>query len=173
MYFSPDGLARKFPFVKLAGIFVNYPILLTPLLLLTSRCRNALKCNVAASGSADETEPTGPVSGIGLASFAACLVVMAAVVMLVDLRWAPFYIYRYSMDTCFLLAIASFIALASWLEGCPESTRARWGFVAAVALFGTCITCVLLFFVPNDFNLTASYPEVLENARRLFTLDLG
>ena len=151
--FGVNGLDGRFPYLRYSGVFVNFPLLLVVLTLLSGRMRERL----------------GTRSGLGLLALGLAMVPLATIVL--DLSWSPRYLERYNLDIYYLLGILCFIALGLWCESVPRGNRRKLGFAIGVASIAVCLTCVAFFLSPVDANLTVMFPEVLDKVRH--TLLLG
>ena len=152
--FGVNGLDGRFPYLRYSGVFVNFPLLLVVLTLLSGRMRERL----------------GTRSGLGLLALGLAMVPLATIVL--DLSWSPRYLERYNLDIYYLLGILCFIALGLWCESVPRGNRRKLGFAIGVASIAVCLTCVAFFLSPVDANLTVMFPEVLDRVRHTLLLGL-
>ena len=140
--FGFGGFSSSFPFVQFSGIFVNFPILLAPLLLFHPRCRKFLRANS------------------GLVPLVCGAVLTALITVALDLAWSPTYLERYNLDVYYLLGICSFIAIGTWFQAVEtKRPRARTA-VTAGMLALTFVMSVLLFVNPSDQGLLTAFPDI-------------
>lgn len=150
--FGVNGLDGRFPYLRYSGVFVNFPLLLVILTLLSGRMREQLG-----------TRP-------GLGAFAIGLAVVPLATIMLDLSWSPRYLERYNLDIYYLLGMLCFIVLGLWCESASRKGRGKLGFAIGVASIAVCLTCVAFFLSPVDANLTVMYPEVLDKVRHALLL---
>ena len=74
---------------------------------------------------------------------------------------------RYRMDIYYLMAIATFISIINYYS--ITSKKKIFMSITIILLILTFIKTILLFMVPNDYNFTAYYPEVLEKLIEITT----
>lgn len=89
--------------------------------------------------------------------FAAAAVIVAAVIIAAQTVGAPYLLERYKSDLLWLVCIGAFTCICALNDSLHGRERAFFldavRFLSVFAL----ASCVLLFFVPNDLNLTWAY----------------
>ena len=74
------------------------------------------------------------------------------------------------MDIYYLMSISTFISIINYYAILNNKNKKIFTWIISILLVFTLIKSVLLFFVPNDSNLTSYYPEVLEKIGKIFKL---
>lgn len=142
----------NFPFVNISGAFLNYPILFLPIVMLADeKFRKKLVENK-------------------IMLFYIILLLLPLLVTVVDSLWAPWLTERYRMDIYYLMAISTFISIINYYTVLNNKNKKIFTWIISILLVLTLIKSVLLFFVPNDSNLTSYYPEILEKIGKIFKL---
>ena len=138
--YAPCGLSDSFPYLRFNGFFINYPILL-------------LVCKVFAK----------PVASLlkkrKLYSCALVVFVTSFLIVLLDVYWSPFLSKRYHLDFLYLLCIATFLAIAAWLETVTDKKRKFLLAGIIVLAFYVFVAELLFFCIPFDGNYAMYYPE--------------
>lgn len=148
-FFGCGKYTSTFPFVTFSGAFLNFPILLLPLMtILDEKFRNKLKENK-------------------ILALYVILMLVPLMVTIMDSLWSPWLMERYRMDIYYLMAIATFISIINYYS--ITSKKKIFMSITIILLILTFIKTILLFMVPNDYNLTAYYPEVLEKLIEITT----
>lgn len=148
LFLQSSTLSNTFPYVTFSGILLEFPIYLIALgfFFFSEKIRKKLKKNNI---------------------FSTCIALLISIVLITySVVIMTTYIFeRYHSDFYFILSIFSFIIISLLFENVSERKKTFLNifFVSFSAL--TLITTILLFFVPNDFNLTEYYPEILDKIR--------
>ncbi len=137
----PDSL---FPYVRFGGVLAEFPIFLIGILgcFLPPSVRKSMRDN-------------------GLWPTALMILASPFLITFSEVLMSPIMLERYHADIYFLESILTFIAI-----GCVYMTYRNNPLVMNITVTVFCIitavTAVLLFFVPNDYNLTEYFPDLLE-----------
>ena len=83
-----------------------------------------------------------------------------------QIHWTPFLLERYRLEIYWLLALLSFLAIGFL----SESRKNFFNFGACLLSIVTILQCLNLFFIPNDLNFAAVYPELRPTFLKILTL---
>ena len=144
MLYGINPVSEHFPFLFFNGAFINYPILLFSVRVLSIHVEDNLRKK-------------------GLYYIASVLLLLPFIISLIDVYWSPFVLERYRLDFYYLLCIASFIAIASWLEIDNVAKPMKKILIHSIIILAFAVFVVefLFFCVPFDRSFTYYYPEVL------------
>lgn len=133
LFFYNEGVGDKFPYIRYLGLFLNYPVLLFPLIILIDKeFRNKLKSNK-------------------LVSTYTCILIAIVITSLSMVLMVPYIIVRYQMDIVYLFGILLYISYV--LLGINKKRRA----VFIVIFIDMIIKTFLLYMIPDMYN----YPSYL------------
>lgn len=144
-----DGLLQNFFGVennlprgdnKPSGAF-RYIIFWLPIFLLKSDLRAALRKN--------------KLIGLVLA-----LIFTPILITAFQIHWTPFLLERYRLEIYWLLALLSFMTIGFLSESFPPVKKFFFNFGVCVLSIVTIFQCLNLFFIPNDLNFAAIYPDL-------------
>ena len=141
--FERADLTEKFPFLKLGGVYYNFPIL-----LLT-----AVSCKTAVRGRLKQHRLTPLLTG---------LLITMLVISALDILWTPYLLERYHMDIYFLAGIACFLAVGLWLESAEAKARRRIGAVVMILATMT-VAASYLYAMRTTAVYYADYVEKVGN----------
>lgn len=146
-FYALSEFTDTFPFIWFNGVFINFPILLLSVKILSKNCSLILK-----------------EKGI---YFLGCLMFFVPVIItLIDVCWTPFLLERYHLDFYYLLCIVTFLGIASWLEVVSEGRRKILLSCITVLAFAAIAVEFFLFCIPYDGSYTFWHPEVLDEIYR-------
>lgn len=129
-FFDWKGFIWNFPYVQFSGTFINYPIfLLATCLLFAPNIWRKLKKNQ-------------------LVGFTIGLIAMPLLITVLDAIWVPWLTERYRMDFYWTIAILAFLVLGAWKQ---------YKITEALCVY-TMLTCVVLYVIPYEENLTGHSP---------------
>ena len=146
-FYAKDSITDSFPFIQFNGVFFNFPILLLSVKIFSNKITIFLK-----------KEKLYFVSSL--------MIILPVVITLFDVHWSPFLTERYHLDFYYLLCIASFIAIAAWLEVISANRRRILMDSITVLAFAVIVVEFLFFCIPYDGSYTVWYPEVLNEIYR-------
>ena len=146
-FYAKDSITDSFPFIQFNGVFFNFPILLLSVKIFSNKITIFLK-----------KEKLYFVSSL--------MIILPVVITLFDVHWSPFLTERYHLDFYYLLCIASFIAIAAWLEVISANRRRILMGSITVLAFAVIVVEFLFFCIPYDGSYTVWYPEVLNEIYR-------
>lgn len=129
---------------------LRYAIFWLPIFFLSPKIFSALKQN--------------KLIGLVLA-----LIFTPILITMFQIHWTPFLLERYRLEIYWLLALTSFLAIGFL----SESRKYFFNFGACFLCLVTIFQCVNLFFVPNDLNFAAVYPELRPTILKILTLGFG
>ena len=89
--------------------------------------------------------------------------VLPIIVTTIDLIFSPGISERYMLDVYYLLAIATFITVATWNSILDTNERKKLAIFINVFAIIMIVKCALLFCVPYDYNYAQYYPERIPN----------
>lgn len=135
MLFADTTQSVDFPYLKHAGAFFNFPILLLMIFASIAPARKLMK----------EHKLTPLLIG---------LAVSVIVIIGIDIMWTPYMLDRYYMDIYFLLGIIAFICIGAWYEGSSEKHR-KWLNTILFAFAGVTVFASFLYFVKT---MSVYYP---------------
>lgn len=144
--FTP--LVESFPYFSYSSVLINFPICMLAVLLLF------------------RTETMRFLREKGLSFFLLFLVGVPILICIVQILMSPFLIERYRMDVYWLMGLLSYLSFGIFYQT-SEGNRKRYGFLLALAAYGTILKAFMLWLVPNDSNFTALFPEYLEMFRKI------
>ncbi len=122
--FGRANLTAKFPYVKAAGAFSNFPILfLTAGAFLPAVFRRMRRQK--------------------LVWLLAALLAAVVAITVTDVLWAPYLLERYRMDIYFLLGVACFLVLGLWYQTAEPKTRGGLGTLCMTGAAFTGVSAVL------------------------------
>jgi len=81
-----------------------------------------------------------------------------------QIHWTPFLLERYSLEIYWLLSLLSFIAIGFL------SANKSFNFGICLLSVVTILQCLNLFFIPNDLNFAAIYPDLRPTLLKIFSL---
>ena len=142
-FYGIGPLYVEFPFLYFNSVFINFPILLFSVKILSKGISEYLK----------EKE---------LQTCSVLLFLLPFIISLFDIYWSPFLLERYRLDFYYLLCIVSFIAIGAWLEIISEERKKVLICSIIVLSFAVFMIEFLFFCIPYDGNYTYYYPEKLE-----------
>lgn len=150
-----NGFSNSFPFISFGGILIEFPILLTVFIGLSHRdIRNNIRRH-------------------NLTPFIATLLLIPIFIITISVAWSPFLIERYHMDIYFIVAIVCFIIIGCWCNTLNSNRIKNFSYLICVLACITIFTCTLLYFVPYDFNLVKTHPELLQKVTKVLTIGLS
>ncbi|MBQ7493815.1 MAG: hypothetical protein IJT47_05255 [Selenomonadaceae bacterium] len=126
---------------------LRYVLFWLPIFLLTRDLRGALLKN--------------KLIGVVVA-----LILTPILITMFQIQWTPFLLERYRLEIYWLLALLSFISLG-FLSACRKKF---FNFGACVLCLVTIFQCLNLFFIPNDLNFAAIYPELRPTLLKILSL---
>jgi len=146
-------LLDAFPYIFFNGVFVNFPILLFSVRIFNKDVARCLKEKNLY--------------------FISCLFFgLPFFITLFEVYWAPILLERYRLDLYYLLCIASFMAIAAWMEIISQEKRKIIRCVLTVLSFSVFVIEFLFFCLPYDGSYTLCYPQVLDEIYRGLRLGL-
>ena len=98
------------------------------------------------------------------------LIVTPILITAFQIHWAPFLLERYRLEIYWLLALLSFIAIGLLSESLPSERKKFFNFTVCLLSFVTIFQCLNLFFIPNDLNFAAIYPELRPTIFKVLSL---
>ena len=147
-FFKYDDISDQFPFVLASGIFINFPILIIPYVLIFMKgFREFLKKHK-------------------ILSLFIILLILPFLITIIESIASPYSLIRYRLDFSFIMIISTFIALFYIMSVNKKSYQ----YIVFVLLLITLITVVLLFFVPFDANFTDNYRKIIPAINKLLGL---
>ncbi len=151
-FFEFSGWKTTFPFITRYGAMINFPILLSFVLLVWKRTASGLKKRQ-------------------LLLFTIALLVVSVVITAVDAHWAPRLSERYRMDIYYLLGIAAFLAVTATLSEVRKEHLTKWASVICFFSLLAILTAFFLFLEPRsgEKNLTYCYPKLFEHIKRVLS----
>jgi hypothetical protein len=153
-FFDTGSISDGFPFVAISGIFLNFPILALPFMMLfNEEFRKKLKENK-------------------LHIIYLILMILPLFVTAFDLLCSPGPGERYRMDEYYILAILTFISIINYYSISSDKSKKIFTYFINIFAVITIFKCVLLFLVPSDQNFTAYYPEVLPKISKFISFGL-
>ena len=126
---------------------LRYVLFWLPIFLLTRDLRSALSIN--------------KLIGVVVA-----LILTPILITMFQIQWTPFLLERYRLEIYWLLALLSFISLG-FLSACRKKFL---NFGLCVLCLVTIFQCLNLFFIPNDLNFAAIYPELRPTLLKILSL---
>lgn len=145
----------KPPFARGAfgGVFTNFPIIVVSLLALASpKVRAALRKN-------------------GMVPFLVCAGAAVVMVALIESLWSPAILERYRMDVYWLCGIVAFTLFGLW--GRRAKRKGLFNCLVSVGGIVTALTAVAFFFVPHDYSITATMPDLLPRLISVLTFGIA
>ncbi|MBO4245998.1 MAG: hypothetical protein J5892_04630 [Bacilli bacterium] len=143
-----NGVSNKFPFVSISGIFINFPILIIPyVLIFTKDFQKFLKKHY-------------------LLSLFIILLILPFLITLLQSVASPYSLVRYRLDFSFIMVISTFIAIFYMINNDQKINT----YLISIMLLITLIMVILLFFVPFDENFTAYFPKIIQAINKFFFL---
>ena len=141
------GVENNFRGDNKPGGALRYIIFWLPIFFLTPKIFSALK--------------TKKLIGVVLA-----LILTPILITMFQIHWTPFLLERYRPEIYWLLALLTFFAI-----GFLSAARKKF-FSFGICLLSvvTIFQCLNIFFVPNDFNFAAIYPELRPTLLKILTL---
>ncbi len=146
-FYGSSPLFSQFPFIFYSGVFINFPILLFSIKILSKDIEDNLRKNQ-------------------LSFLSKILLSVPFIITLFDIYWSPFLIERYHLDFYYMLCIVSFIAIASWLETISKPMRKVLICSTVTLAFVVFLVEFLFFCIPFDGSFTYYYPEILEEIHK-------
>lgn len=126
---------------------LRYVIFWLPIFLLTGKLRGALWKN--------------KLIGVVFA-----LILTPILITAFQVHWTPFLLERYRLEIYWMLALLSFITIGFL----SESRKNIFNFGVCVLSVVTIFQCLDLFFIPNDLNFAAIYPDLRPTILKALTL---
>ncbi len=145
---------EEFPYLSFNGVWVNFPILLLPFVLLTRE------------------EVRKKLREMHLHHFVAVLWFAPVLITIITVVESPWLLERYHMDLYWLMGILCYIVTGVSYGNTPERARIRFSRRIVLWSSATVFTCCLLYLVPWDANLTAYDPEILDEICKVLMLGL-
>lgn len=145
----------KPPFARGAfgGVFTNFPIIVVSLLALASdKARAALRRS-------------------GLAWFLTAAVAAIALISIIEAAWSPAILERYRMDVYWICGLVAFVLFGFW--GRRARNKPLFSFLVSLGAIATALTAIAFFFVPHDYSITSSMPELLPRILNCLTFGLA
>lgn len=133
---------------------LRYVIFWLPLLLLKGDIRAALKKN--------------KLIGLILA-----LIFTPILITAFQIHWTPFLLERYRLEIYWLLALLSFIVIGFLSENISPARKNFFNFGVCLLSLVTIFQCLNLFFIPNDLNFAAIYPDLRPMIIKILSLGFG
>ncbi len=155
-FISYKPFTKEFPYVAFNSVYINFPILIFSIYgIARKNIRNKLK----------ESH---------LLYFSFTLFLMPFIITIADALGSPFLIMRYQMDIYWLLGLMCFIIIGFSYESIsmPDKKR-KFSHWMSLAAFATILTCILLYFVPNDSNVAEYFPQTIEEVKKIISLGLN
>ena len=149
MFFQTAFLDNSFPYLNFGGIFFEFPVFLLSIaaLLASKPARDRLR----------KLHLLWLVYGSGIAIL---------LITITEVAMSPIILERYHQDVIFLLSMIAFLTIGAFYTDADEAAVRKYNVLFFILAGITALTAVLLFFVPNDMNLTEYYPELLAKLRR-------
>lgn len=153
-FISYVPLKKEFPYVSFNGAFINFPILLFPVIAVTrEEVRKRLK-------------------EMHLWGFVAALCFLPLVITVISVVETPWLLERYRMDIYWLMGLFCYMVAGCYYMNTTEMAGKKFSRNITLWAVESVFMCFFLYLVPWDFNLTAYDPEVLENMEKVLTLGL-
>lgn len=148
-FFLLPSAINEFPYVSYCGIFINFPIFLLILFLVTRK-------TIWEKAHKD-----------CLVMFIITSILLVFLIIGIDSYLTPYASERYHMDVYWMMGMVFYILIGYYYAGISDKRKnvISCG-ISLLALF-TCIQCFLLFCVPNNQNLTDYNPEWLIRIRQM------
>lgn len=99
-----------------------------------------------------------------LVGFVLALIFTPILITAFQIHWTPFLLERYSLEIYWLLSLLSFIAIGFL------SANKSFNFGICLLSVVTILQCLNLFFIPNDLNFAAIYPDLRPTLLKIFSL---
>lgn len=99
-----------------------------------------------------------------LVGFVFALIFMPILITAFQIHWTPFLLERYSLEIYWQLSLLSFIAIGFLSE------NKAFNFVICFFSVVTIFQCLNLFFIPNDLNFAAIYPDLRPTLLKILSL---
>lgn len=130
---------------------LRYVLFWTPIVLLKKDIRAALIKN--------------KLLGLTIAAVVASILITAF-----QIHWTPFLLERYRLEIYWLLALVSFISIGLLSESLPFERKKIFNFTVCLLSVVTVFQCLNLFFIPNDLNFAAIYPDLRPTILKVLSL---
>lgn len=153
-FISYVSLKEEFPHISFNGVFVNFPLLLCPIVALTRK------------------ELRERLREMKIWNFVSMLYFLPVLITVITVVESPWLLERYRMDLYWLIGILCYIVTGCCYENAAEAEGRRISRRMALWSVVTLFTCFLLYLVPWDANLTAYNPEILKEVQKILTLGL-
>ncbi len=153
-FISYVPLKEEFPHISFNGVFVNFPLLLCPIVALTRK------------------ELRERLREMKIWNFVSMLYFLPVLITIVTVVESPWLLERYRMDLYWLIGILCYIVTGCCYGNAAEAEGRRISRRMALWSVVTLFTCFLLYLVPWDANLTAYNPEILKEVQKILTLGL-
>lgn len=142
-FYAAPRITSQFPYILHGGVFLNYPILLLSAKMFSKKIVESLHEK-------------------SLYVFSLVLFLIPIVVTFFTVYWSPYLLERYHLDLYYILSIASFIAIASWLELISEKKQKEVLCSIILLAFLVFVISFLFYLLPVYGSYTFYYPEVLD-----------
>ena len=139
-FFLIGDYTKVFPFVGISGVFINFPILIIPYILIFNK------------------KFVKKIKEKDLFLLYVFLMIVPLLVTILDIMSAPNLGERYRLDEYYLLSILTFIAIANYYSIHTKNRILNWLIILILGL--TIFKCILLFMVPLDYNITDYYKSI-------------
>lgn len=146
-FYAMPGFANQFPYVRHAGVFFNYPILLFSVSVLSKKTAEYLRKK-------------------RIYSIVLMLFFIPIVTTIFTIYWTPFLLKRYHLDFYYALCIVSFVAIASWFELLSEKNHKILICCIIILTFFVFVIEFLSFLLPINGSYTFYNPTILNEIHR-------
>ena len=100
------------------------------------------------------------------------LIFTPILITFVQIQWTPFLIERYRLEIYWVLSMLSFITIGFLSETSTPARKKFFNFGVCLLSIVTIFQCLNLFFIPNDFNFSAVYPELRPTILKIISFGL-
>jgi hypothetical protein len=151
---SFNNLDNVFPYVSFSGALINFPILLFSIIgICNEKVRDKLK-------------------EMHLLPFVLVLFLVPIIISIFDILWSPYILERYRSDIYWILGLLCFIIIGFYYSILDDKRKCKFSYIMfLLSIFTICVS-FLLFIKPNDANITAYSPEILETIKNVLKLGL-
>lgn len=153
-FISYAPLKISFPYISFNGAYINFPMLLFPVIAMT------------------KDEVRGRLKDMGLLSFAVVIGFLPLLITVITVVETPWLLERYRMDIYWLMGIFCYIMVGCCYMGKTEVEGKKFSRSMRLWALETVFMCFFLYLVPWDHNLTAYDSGVLENIEKVLTFGL-
>ena len=153
-FISYVPLKKNFPYISYNGAFINFPILLFPVIVVTQEeVRKSLK-------------------EMHLWRFVVVLCLLPVLITGITVAETPFLLERYRMDIYWLMGFLCYMVAGCYYMNKTEAAGKKFSRNMMLWAVETVFMCFLLYLVPWDCNLTACNPEILGSIEKVLMLGL-